>query len=327
MNRRTFVHGVALAIAAAPRAARAQSARAVHRLGILSSATPFATDRTTASYLVPAALRDLGYVEGQNLLVERRFAEGKLDRLPALARELGQLRLDVILALGASSVPALRDTTANVPLGMFAAVDPVALGWVTSLARPGGRITGVVITPDTHLAAKRLELLREAAPRVKRIAVLTTDEPHAREQAQITRQAATAAVAAVVVEVREGAYGRAFEQMLAASARALIVVASPILNRDRKQIIDLAARHRLPAIYQWSDQADEGGLMSYGSSIAALSRRAAVHVDRILKGASPAELPIEQPSNYELVINRKTAQALGLTLPATLLMRADRILD
>ena len=192
---------------------------------------------------------------------------------------------------------------------------------------PGGRITGVVITPDTHLAAKRLELLREAVPRVKRIAVLTTDEPHAREQAQITRQAATAAVAAVIVEVREGAYGHAFEQMLAANARALIVVASPILNRDRKQIIDLAARHRLPAIYQWSDQADEGGLMSYGSSIAALSRRAAVHVDRILKGASPAELPIEQPSNYELVINRKTAQALGLTLPTTLLMRADRILD
>jgi putative ABC transport system substrate-binding protein len=328
MNRRAVVSGAVLAIAVAPWAARAQPARAVYRLGMLSSASASATDRTTAPYLIPAALREMGYVEGQNLFIERRFADGKLDRLPALARELGQLRLDVILGLGPSSLDALRESTDTVPLVMFVAVDPVGRGWVTSLARPGGRITGLVLALDTRLAAKRLELLREAVPQIKRIAVLTTDEPHAREQAEVTRQSApTAAVTVVVVEVREGAYSQAFEQMRTASARALIVVASPILNRDRKQIIELAARHRLPAIYQWSDHVDEGGLMSYGSSIAALARRAAVYVDRIFKGTSPADLPIEQPSTYELVINRKTARGLGLALPATFLMRADRTLD
>lgn len=278
--------------------------------------------------LVPATLREMGYVEGQSLLVEWRYADGKVDRVPALARELIQLRPQVILAISPTAVEALRDTAADIPIVMFAAVDPVARGWVTSLARPGGRITGLVIAPDTLLAAKRLALLREAAPRATRIAALTTEEPHAREQAQITQQAAAAAGATVVtVEVRGSAYAQAFEQALAQRAQALIVVASSILNRDRREIIALAARHRLPAIYQWSEHADEGGLMSYGSNLAVLSRRAAVYVDRLFRGASPAALPIEQPSTYELVINRKTARTLGLTLAATLLTRADRIVD
>ena len=328
MDRRTLVRGLAFAMATAPGAARAQPGRAVHRLGMLTPASPSATDRSTAVYLVPAALREKGYVEGQNLVVERRFAGGKLDRLPALARELGQLRMDVFFASGQAAAQALREHTTRIPIVMFAAVDPVAQGLVASLARPGGRITGVILTPDTHLAAKRLELLREAAPRATRIAALCTDEPHTREQARVTQQAAASAGATVaVVEVRDAAYARAFEQVVAERARALIVVASAILNRDRKQIIALAAQHRLPAIYQWTEHVDEGGLMSYGSNIGVLTRRAAIYVDRLFKGAAPGELPVEQPSNYELVINRKTARALGLTLPTTLLTGADRLVD
>jgi putative ABC transport system substrate-binding protein len=270
----------------------------------------------------------MGYVEGRTLLVDRRFADGNLDRLPALARELVQLRPQVIVAVSPSAVDAVRDTATDIPIVIFVAADPVARGWVTSLARPGGRITGVVIAPDAKLSAKRLELLLEAAPRSTRIAALTTDEPHAQEQAEVARQAATAAgVTVVAVEVRAGAYAQAFERMVAQRAQALLVVASSILNRDRREIIALAARHRLPAIYQWGEHADEGGLMAYGSSISALSRRAAVYVDRIFKGASPAGLPVEEPSTYELVVNRKTARALGLTLPHRLLTRADRIID
>jgi putative ABC transport system substrate-binding protein len=329
MNRRAFAAGVTLMILGRPRVGHAQAKPGRHRLGILSlSSTTSNTDRVSVAILVPAALHEMGYVEGQDLVVDRRYAEGQQDRLPALARELVQLRPQVILAISPAAVQALRETRTDIPIVMFVAIDPVAQGWVTSLARPGGRITGVIIAPDAQLAAKRLELLREAAPKATRIVALTTDEPHAHEQARVAQRAAGLMGAQVeVVEVRGRAYAQAFEQIVAHRVQALLVVASSILNRDRREIIGLAARHRLPAIYQWSEHADDGGLMSYGSNVSALSRRAAIYVDRLFKGASPADLPVEEPSVYELVINRKTARALGLTLPFTLITRADRIID
>jgi putative ABC transport system substrate-binding protein len=328
MARRAFLGGVTLAVVAPAGPIRAQPARGVHRLGILTVSSEGASHQSRAHQLVPTALRELGYVEGQSLGVDRRSAEGKLERLPALARELAALRPHVMLGISPAAVDALRDHAPGIPVIMFAAVDPVARGWVRSLARPGGLITGVVLTPDTLLATKRLELLRQGAPRATRIAALTSEEPHAQEEAHVAQRGGpTAGATVVVVEVRAGGYERAFEKMAADRVQGLIVVASPILNRDRKQIMALAVRYRLPAIYQWSEHVDEGGLMSYGSNIKTLAARAAVFIDRVLKGAKPGDLPVEQPRDFELVLNRKTARALGLTLPPALLAQADRLVD
>jgi putative ABC transport system substrate-binding protein len=277
--------------------------------------------------LLPTALQQLGYAEGQNLIIERRFAEGQRDRLPGLARELVQLRMDVIVAISTDAVRATKEATQTVPIVMVGGGNVVGDGFVASLARPGGNITGVVIS-EGGLAQKRLQLLKEAVPRATRIAMLAPVQEDYRVQLQEVGTAATSlGVTLVVIEARDADYERAFASMVAGRATALFVVSSPRLNRDRAHIIALAAKHRLPAIYQWREQAEDGGLMAYGSSISGLSRRLASYVDRILKGASPAELPVEQPSIYELVINLKTAKALGLTIPPPLLLRADEVLQ
>jgi len=327
MHRRAFAIGVAFTVLAAPSSGRGQSAGRVHRLAILSPSTQSA-ERGAAASRIPAALRHLGYVEGQNLVLERRSAEGQLNRLPGLARELVQLRPDVILGIGPDAVRAAREVAGRIPIVMFAAVDPVAQGWVASLARPGGTLTGVVIAPDSRLAGKRLQLLREAVPRATRIAVLSTSEPQSSAESRMIQEAARGLdVVVLPVEVKGADYGAAFAQIVTGRAEALIVVASSILNLDRQQIMDLSAKHRLPAIYQWRVHVEEGGLMSYGSDIEALSQRAATHIDRIFKGAAAGELPIEQPNIYEMAINLKTARALGLTVPPGLLGRADRVVE
>jgi putative tryptophan/tyrosine transport system substrate-binding protein len=308
--------------------AQAQPPTKVYRLGILSPATVAPGDAASGPNGVPSALRELGYLEGQNLVVERRFAEGRIARLPGLARELMQLRVDVIVAFGAAAVQATRDAKSALPVVFMAGADPIAEGWVTSLARPGGNITGVVIAPETNLVDKRLQLLKEAVPRATRIAILATDEPTNRDQVREAHRVASALnLTLLVAEIREADYERAFGKMVADQAQALLVLASPILNRDRKRIIDLAAKHRLPAVYQWRQYADEGGLMAYGSSITTLFSRVAVYVDRIFKGAKPSELPVEQPTSFELIVNMKTARALGLTLPPSLLVRANYIVE
>jgi putative ABC transport system substrate-binding protein len=308
--------------------AQAQSSTKAHRLGILSPATEAPGDPATGTNGVPSALRELGYRESENLVIERRFAEGKIDRLPALARELVQLRVDVIVVFGAAAVQATRGAASAPPVVFMAGADPIAEGWVASLARPGGNITGVVIAPETNLVDKRLQLLKEAVPRATHIAILATDEPTNRDQVREAHRVASALnLTLVVAQVREANYERAFGRMVADQAQALLVLASPILNRDRKRIIDLAAKHRLPAVYQWRQYADEGGLMAYGSSITTLFSRVAVYVDRIFKGAKPSELPVEQPTSFELVVNMKTARGLGLTLPPSLLVRANYILE
>ena len=327
MDRRRFLLTSLAGVLATPLAAGAQAEK-VYRVGFLSPAgRPDTSDPATPNR-VPRALHELGYVEGQNLVVERRFAEGKVDRLSGLARELVGLRVDVIVAVSSAAVQAAKEATTAVPIVMSFSSDPVGRGFVVSLARPGGNVTGVALAPETELVGKRLELIKEAVPRVARIAVLTTGEPSSKSQVEKARQAAPAlSIKLVVVEVRDADYDRAFAAMVTEGAGALFVVANPRLNLHRKQIHRLAAKHRIPAIYDWRENAEEGGLMAYGSNNAALSRRVAEYVDKILKGAKPADLPVEQPTKFELVINLKTAKALGLTIPPSLLLRADQVIE
>jgi ABC-type uncharacterized transport system substrate-binding protein len=328
VDRRTWLLG-SLGVLAAPLVGEAQQAGRVNRLGILSPGGVPDPSVATAPNLVPMALRELGYVDGRNLVVERRFAEGKIDLLPGLARELVQLQVDVIIAAGVEAVQAARDTTGTTPIVMIVGIDPVARGWVASLSRPGGNITGVTVVAETVLAGKRLELIREAVPGAARIAVLTPGGSGASgAQLREAQKAASALrVKLVVVEVQGTDYDRAFAAMAAERVDALFVLMSPILTRDRKQIIERAAKYRLPAIYEWREQVEVGGLMSYGSSIVDLSRRVAAYVDKMFKGAKPADLPVEQPTKFELVVNMKTAKALGLTIPPSVLARADEVIE
>ena len=327
MTRVSLTAVLAVALLAAPPVGSAQDAGRVYRLGILSpSPMPDPAVATTPN-LVPSALRELGYVEGRNLVVVRRFAEGQVDRLPDLARDLIQQRVDVIVAVS-EAIRAARDATTSIPIVMGFGFNPVEQGFVASLARPGGNITGVLYAPEGQLVGKRLELIREAIPRATRIAVLATRDSDSRAQLSAARKAAPAlGVKLVVVELQGADYDRAFATMVAERAEALFTLSSTILNRDRRQIIERAARHRLPAMYEWREQAEVGGLMSYGGSLIALSRRVAAYVDKIFKGAKPADLPVERPTTYDLVINLRTARALGLTIPPSLLSRADQVIE
>ena len=329
VTRRAFLATLTGGLLAAPLAVVAQQAGKVYRLGMLMPGVRGDPSSPLTANILPVILRELGYIEGQNLVIERRFAEGKLDRLPGLARELAQLRLDVLVAASPLPVRAAKDATKTIPIVMLLSYsDPVELGFVASLARPGGNITGVVLAAEPTMVAKRLELIKEAVPRVARIAVLATNEAPSRTQVQWAEKAAPAlAVTLVAVEVHDADYDRAFATIVAERADALSVVASVILSTGRQRIIQLAAKHRLPAIYDWREHVEEGGLMAYGSSVSAFTRRAAVYVDRIFKGANPAELPVERATKFELVINLKTAKALGLTIPPSLLQRADQVIE
>jgi putative ABC transport system substrate-binding protein len=320
MNRRAFVTGLG-AVLAAPLAVEAQQASRVYRLGILSPAPP-------SLDVISVPLREVGYVEGQNLTIERRYGAGNPASLPRLARELVQLRLDAIVAVGADSIKAAKEATRTVPIVMGFTADPVALGFVSSLSRPGGNITGVAYAVGPEIAAKRVELLREAVPKITRMGILSTHETASQPQVQHARSAgARLGVELIAVDAENNNYDAAFAALVAERVGAVFVVGSPILNRDRKRIIALAAKYHLPAIYEWREHATEGGLMSYGGDISALYRRVADYVGRIFKGANPADLPVEQPTKFELVINLKTAKTLGLTIPPSLLLRADQVIE
>jgi putative ABC transport system substrate-binding protein len=330
MNRRTFFDALAGGLLSAPLVGEAQqSAGKVYRLGILSPGRADNSSAPTISYLVSAALRETGYVEGRNLVVERRFADDKFDQLPRLARELIHLQPDVVVALGALAIQAAKEATATVPIVMVIAADPVARGLVSSLSRPGGNVTGVTLVAETVLAGKRLELIKETVPRAERIAVLATGGflsssaqlQEAQKAAQVLR------LRLVVVEVQDGDYDRAFRAMVADRADAIFVMASVTLSRDRKQIAERAAKYHLPAIYDSREQVEAGGLMSYGGSAAGVARRVAGYIDKILKGTRAADLPVEEPTKFELVINLKTAKALGLTIPPSVLLRADEVIQ
>jgi putative ABC transport system substrate-binding protein len=322
IDRRAFLALLGLGTLGSPRAAEAQTPGRIYRLGILRPAVQGGAER------IVLALRELGYVEGQNITVQQRYADGKLERLPALARELVQLRMDVLVVVGAAATRAAKAATSTIPLVMWGNFDPVAAGFVTSLARPGGNITGILIASEGTLAGKKLQLLKEAVPRATRFALLVPDDPNSRTQVQEVQKAAPSlGVELVVATVRGGDYDRAFAAMVAERSGALFVAATTYFMTDRKRIIELAAKHRLPAIYEWPDQVEDGGLMAYGSNLTALVGRVAGYVDQIFKGARPGDLPIEQPTTFELVINLKTARALGLTLPPALLARAGRVIE
>jgi putative ABC transport system substrate-binding protein len=325
-SRRRFMHSLAASLALLGSAARSQPAGRVFRLGLLRPTSPIASEFMATG--IPNALRQQGWVEGQNLQIEVRYAEGRMERLPALARELVALRCDAVVAVGIGAARAAREASGTMPIVMFGNFDPVAVGLVSSLARPGGHTTGVMIAAEGTLAGKKLEYLREAAPRARRTALLVPDDPNLALQVAETQKAAVAlGIDLRVVQMRGNDYDAAFAAMLAERCGALFVAATTFFVRDRRQIIDLALRHRLPSMWEWPEQVADGGLMAYGTSLAGLYQRVAVYVDRIFKGAAAGDLPVEQPTTYELVINLKTARALGLNLPQTLLLRADKVIE
>lgn len=298
----------------------------VFRVGILRP-TASAKDDPRAGAL-DRALVEQSRSEGRSLETEVRYGDGQSDRLPALAHELLGQRVDLIIALGIVAVRAAQSVTTTVPIVMFGNFDPVAAGLVSSLARPGGNTTGVLITPQETLAAKKLELLREAVLGATRIALLAPNDAGFEPQKRETRKAAAAlGLTLQVVDVRAGDYAAAFEAMMAGRAQAVLVGATTFFVRDRMPIIALARKHRLPTIWEWDFQVEDGGLMSYGSNSLDIYRRIAIYVDRIFKGAKPGDLPVEQPAKLEFVINLKTAQAIGLNVPQSLLARADEVIQ
>ena len=302
----------------------------VYRLGLLHPRSLVASDPLLLGNWMSTPLRELGYVEGQNLIIERRYAEGDFERLPELARELVQLRVDAIFAIGGLAAKAATDATATIPIVWLGNGDPVAAGLVKSLARPGGNVTGVLITPEGTLAGKKLELLTEAVLGITRIVLLVPYVPGIgmRQQLDEVRKAASSlGLDMTVVEVRGNDYDGAFARVAATRPHALLVGADSLFVRDRKQVIELAAKYRLPAIYEWPLQVQDGGLMSYGASDVETYRQVAAYIDRIFQGAKPGDLPIWQPSKLHLVINIKTANALGLSISQSLLLRADEVIQ
>ena len=329
IDRRTFVGSVAGALLATPLVVGAQQAAKVARIGYLSinlAGSPHMTEGFRQG------LRDLGYVEGRNVLIEFRDAEGKLERLHALAAELVALKVDVVVVGGTVAAVAAKQATKIVPIVFVSAVDPVTDGLVASLARPEGNVTGLA-TLAPELVGKRLEQLKQIVPGLSRVAVLW--QPGAlgeRTERDLRKEAEGAArlleMRLQFVEVRGPVdFDRAFSDMTRARAGALMVLGSSMLINERGQVVSLAAKNRLPAVYGLREYVDAGGLVSYGPNNVDLFRRAATYVDKILKGAKPAELPVEQPTKFELVINLKTAQALGLTIPQSVLRRADEVIQ
>ena len=314
----------------APLAVQAQQATNIARIGFLT------TTSAVNSHLPEAflqGLRDLGYVEGRNVVIEYRDAEGKLERLLALAAELVALKVDIIVAPGTPQALAAKQATRTLPIVFAVAGDPVGSGLVTSLARPGGNVTGLSsVTSD--LVGKCLEQLAQAVPGVSRVAVLWQPGGFGERAEKDMQKAAevagrTLGVRLQFVEARRPAdIDRAFPDMTRAHAGALTVLGGgTMLFAERRRLVDLAAKNRLPAVYPWRDFVDAGGLMSYGANFPDLYRRAATYVDKILKGVQPGDLPVEQPTKFELVINLRTAKALGLRIPQSVLVRADEIIQ
>ena len=321
MDRRAFLS--ALALLAAPPSGEAQPAGKIYRLGLLATGSATGGDNRPGDAF-RAGLRELGWVEGQNLIIEGRFAEGQLDRLPDLAAELVRLKVDVIAAATAAPVLAAKNATRTIPIIMLTVTDPVGRGFVASLSRPGGNVTGVTYGVGTETFGKALELLREAVPKVRRVAVLSNPDGPTQSLmiASVKGAARSMGLELQLVEARGLAdFDRAFAAMRKGGAGALLVVTDPAYLRPgaATRLAELAAKSRLPSMHSQSAAVEAGGLMSYGPSIVALFRRAAFFVDKVLKGAPPADLPVEQPTKFELVINRKTAKALGLTIPPSLL--------
>ncbi len=324
MDRRAFIG--TLAALAAPRAAEAQSPEKVVRIGILTLGFARSTPPIEA---FRQGLGEHGYVEGRNMALEFRFAEGRSDRLPALAAELVRLKVDVIVTESNLAALAAKHATQTIPIVMGVASDPVKAGVVASLARPGGNVTGLtVITPE--VSGKRVELLKGAIPKISLVAVLwNPNNPTGRDFLRETEAAARSlGIQLLAIEVRNpGELGTVFKAVTNVRPSALITLGDGMLWSARARIVEFAMKSQLPGIFPERDFPEAGGLMSYGPNVSENFRRAAALVDKVLKGSKPADLPIERPTRLELVINLKTAKALGLTIPPALLQRADQVIE
>ena len=327
MDRRAFIGTLTGGILAAPLAAEAQPVKKPWRIGYLSGGSSPVMAPYVAAFR--EGLRNRGLIEGENIVVEYRWADGNNEKLPALAGELVALKVDLLVASGTPAAMAAKRATSQIPIVFTTVSDPVASGLVASLARPGGNATGwSTILPD--MGGKLLGLLREAVPSASRIAVLAnpTNPGKVLELKTMRDQAPSLGVTIQSVEVPTPAsLDAAFSTMGSARPDILVTLFDTVTLSNRGRIVEFAARHRIPAIYQLKEFADAGGLMSYGPSLQSMLRRTAIYVERILKGAKAADLPVEQPTIFELVINLKTAKALGLTIPQSLLQRADQVIE
>ena len=326
VGRRAFITLVGGAVAAWPLAAHAQQPSKVPRIGSLGFGSAAAFANRVES--LRAGLRDLGYVEGKNIVIEYRWAE-RVDQLPELAAELVRMNVDVIFATSSTDVEPARQATKTIPIVFAVHADPVGIGHVASLARPGGNITGLTMLL-TDLVAKELEVFKEAVPQATRIGVLfnptTPSHPPALQAVKAAGEKLGVQLLMVPVRTVEDFEG-AFATMTRERAGGFLVVASPLFLVQRAPLFELALKHRLPGMFSTKDYVEAGGLMSYGADLSNLYRRAATYIDKILKGTKPADLPVEQASRYELVINLKTAKAIGLAIPATVLARADEVIE
>jgi putative ABC transport system substrate-binding protein len=323
VKRTALLVTLALGLLAAPLAAGAQQTPRVPKIGLLRFGSP--PDTNVAAFL--QGLRDLGYVEGQNIAIEYRWAGGRVERIPELTMELVRLKVDVIVSTGDTGALAAKQATSRIPIVVPAVTDPVGIGVVATLARPGGNVTGLsVVNPE--LSEKRVELLKEMFPRIARVAVV---QDARLSTTVLLGTEAAARTLGLRLQVLKAQSLKDFEDAFAAARRAqadaLTILPSGLFWTLRARIVNLAAKTRLPAMYEQRDFVAAGGLMAYGPSVPDLFRRAATYVDRILKGAKPADLPVEQPTKFELVINLKTAKALGLTIPPSLLARADEVIE
>ena len=306
--------------------AAAQQGNKVPRIGYVDAGSLATTGHRAKAFV--HGLRDLGYVEGKNIAIEYRWAEGKLERLPALVADVVRFRVDVIVSSATPAIRLAKEQTSTIPIVMAGVTDPVGVGFVNSLARPGGNVTGLThLSPD--LTGKRLELLKEVVPRLARAGVLWNPSQPGQAAAFKDAQMAARGLRLTLVSL-EGRNGEEIEKVLYGFAKerpqALFELPDPVTFFNRQLITDFAAKYKVPAMYSFSEYVDAGGLISYGTSFASLFYRAATYVEKILKGAKPADLPVEQPTKFELVINLKTAKQIGLTIPPNVLARADKVI-
>ena len=330
------VNGAALALIAtlisgtlvAPIAAGTQSGAKAPRIGVFFASNPTATARNNDAFT--QGLRERGYVEGQHIVLERRYGEGRAERMAEIAAELVRMKVDVIVAVSDQPIAVVKRQTQSIPIVMVNSTDPVGTGFVASLARPGGNVTGLsLMAPE--LGGKRLELLREAVPHLSRVAVIWSPDVRGAvlEYKEMEGPARSLRLQLQSVEVSHADdFARAFSAITDARAEAVVVISQgPLMFANRSQIVSLAQKNRLVSMYGQQDYADAGGVMAYGTTAAEGWRRAATYVDKILKGAKPGDLPVEQPTKFDLVINLSAARALGLTIPPSLLRRADRVIQ
>jgi len=331
MNRRNA--GLALllgllALGTAPRPADAQQAGKVYRVGYLSTPTRESVEHGLAAFL--RTLRGLGWIEGQNLIIEYRWAEGNVELLPGLAAELVRNKVDVIVAPAGSAALAAKNATSSIPIVMIFPSDPVEMGLVASLRRPGGNITGTTFTPGPEIFGKQLQILKEAIPRASRLAILSNpaDPSFALQMREVEATARSLRIRLQHVEAKgPEEFESAFAAMARERADALLVGGTSTFLAHRTRLAELAVKGRLPTMYSFRENVEAGGLMAYAVNMADFVGRSAVYVDKILKGAKPADLPIEQPTKFELIINLKAAKALGITVPQALVLRADEVIQ